>query len=90
MPYGKHYSGSAGPLKDSLSFGQPVICSDLKYFSDLMKQTKIGYILNKKNIRKIKNLKKKDYIILRQNCLKYAIRNNFNNFHEKHLKIYNF
>ena len=90
LPYGKHYSGSAGPLKDSLSFGQPVICSDLKYFSDLIKQNKIGYILNKKNIRKIKNLNREDYIILRQNCLKYAMRNNFNNFHVKHLKIYNF
>lgn len=88
LPYGKYYSGSAGPLKDSLSFGQPVVCSDLKYFSDLIKQFKIGYILNKKNIKKIKNLKRDEYLILRQNCVNYAMQNNFNNFYVKHLKIY--
>jgi hypothetical protein len=88
LPYGTKYSGSAGPLKDSLSYGQPVLCSNLDQFKKILRNHKIGYFFNKKNLNKIKKIKKKEYQKLRNNCVNYVMRNNFANFYEKIKKIY--
>lgn len=88
IPYGRNYSGSAGPLKDSLSYGQPVICSNLMQFNDIIKKYSVGFIFNRKNINKIKSLKLSEYQILRKNCLSYVKKNNFENFYSKIVKIY--
>ena len=88
LPYGKKYSGSAGPLKDSISYGQPVLCSNLSQFKKIIQKYKIGYIFEKKNLKKIKKIKKKEYSRLRNNCVKYVMKNNFDNFYNKMKKIY--
>lgn len=88
LPYGKNYSGSAGPLKDSLSYGQPVLCSNLVQFKKILRGYKVGYIFNKKNLPTIKKIKKIEYQKLQNNCVKYVMKNNFDNFYEKIKKIY--
>ena len=88
LPYGKNYSGSAGPLKDSLSYGQPVLCANLVQFKEILRNYKIGYIFNKKNLLKIKKIKKNEYQKLQNNCVNYVVQNNFDNFHKKLKKIY--
>ena len=88
LPYGKNYSGSAGPLKDSLSYGQPVICSNLIQFNEIIKKYSVGFIFNKKSIKKIQNLNLSEYQKLRNNCLRYVKKNNFENFYSKIAKIY--
>jgi len=49
LPYDKSYSGSAGPLKDSMSYGQPVICSNIPLFKNFLKENNVGFIYSKKN-----------------------------------------
>tara|TARA_B000000475_G_scaffold272033_1_gene271602 strand:+ start:2344 stop:3399 length:1056 start_codon:yes stop_codon:yes gene_type:complete len=88
LPYGKNYSGSAGPLKDSLSYGQPVLCGNLIQFKKILRNYKIGYFFNEKNLSKIKKIKKNEYQKLRNNCVNYVVQNNFDNFYEKLKKIY--
>jgi D-inositol-3-phosphate glycosyltransferase len=88
LPYGVNYSGSAGPLKDSLSYGQPVLCSNLDQFRKILSNYKIGYVFSKKNINKIKKIKKNEYQNLRNNCVNYVMKNNFNNFYKKMKKFY--
>ena len=88
LPYGNNYGGSAGPLKDSLSFGQPVICSNIKQFALFLNKNDVGFLQNKKLKYKLDKIDKKKYNILQQNCKSYASKNNFNNFLIKHSKIY--
>jgi len=88
LPYDKSYSGSAGPLKDSMSYGQPVICSDIPLFKSFLKINNVGLIYSKKNLKKILNVDLNYYKVLSKNCINYCKKNNFNNFLEKHNKIY--
>ena len=57
-------------------------------FKKILRNHKIGYFFNKKNLNKIKKIKKKEYQKLRNNCVNYVMRNNFANFYEKMKKIY--
>jgi glycosyltransferase involved in cell wall biosynthesis len=88
LPYDKSYSGSAGPLKDSMSYGQPVICSNIPLFKNFLKENNVGFIYSKKNLKKILNIDLNHYNELSKNCINYCKKNNFKNFLEKHSLIY--
>lgn len=88
LPYDESYSGSAGPLKDSIAYGQPVICSNIPLFKNFLKKNNVGLIYSKKNLNKILNLDPAYYKLLSKNCINYCKKNNFSNFFEKHSKIY--
>jgi len=90
LPYGSKYSGSAGPLKDSMSFAQPVICSDIEYFKIFINKNNVGYLQNKSLKKNIRELKINEYYKLQKNCLDFARKNNFNNFLSKHKNIYKY
>ncbi len=89
LPYGKNYSGSAGPLKDSLSYGQPVICSNLKQFRSFLSKHKVGYLYTSNLKNRLGKMNSKEYNLMRKNCIVYSRENNFENFRSKHSKIYN-
>ena len=88
IPYGEHYSGSAGPMKVSFSMGCPIITSKNKIFSDYIKDKKLGFFLDKNISNRIENLSKKKYQQLTKKCLSYAKNNNWNNFLKKYSKVY--
>jgi hypothetical protein len=88
LPYDKTYSGSAGPLKDSMSYGQPVICSNIQLFKSFLRINNVGLIYSKENLKKILNIDLNYYKVLSKNCINYCKKNNFNNFLKKHHKIY--
>ena len=88
LPYDKSYSGSAGPLKDSMSYGQPVICSNIPLFKNFLTENNVGFIYSKKNLKKILNIDLNYYNKLSKNCINYCKKNNFKNFLEKHSLIY--
>jgi hypothetical protein len=88
LPYDQNYSGSAGPLKDSMAYGQPVVCSNIPLFKIFLRKNNVGLIYSKKNLRKIFNIDANYYKALSKNCINYCKKNNFNNFLEKHRKVY--
>ena len=89
LPYKKNYPGSAGPLFLALSYGLPVICSDLEIFRYFLRKYKVGYIFNQnkfeEQIDKISNKQYKKFIY---NGIKYCKDNNWNNLIFKYEKIY--
>ena len=89
IPYGENYSGSAGPMKVSFSFGCPVISSKNKIFMDYIKNMKMGFFLKDNIHKKIKIINKKKYQLMSKKCLLYARQNNWDNLLQKYLKIYN-
>jgi glycosyltransferase involved in cell wall biosynthesis len=85
LPYDKKYIGSVGPLKVSLSYGCPVIVSNIEILKNFIIKNKVGIIFNNNSsINVIKNINEKTYRLLSNNCFDYAIKNNWNNFLEKH------
>ena len=88
FPYSKDYTGSVGPLKVSLSYGCPVICSNTEFFKDFLKKNKVGFLYNRKILNKIKKIKSKNYFNLSKNCLDYAKINSWYNLEKKYKKIY--
>ena len=89
IPYGKNYSGSAGPMKESFSFGCPIISTENKIFKDYIAKKKMGFFLTNNIYKKIKLLSKKNYQLMSEKCLTYARKNNWDNLLDKYLKIYN-
>ena len=80
IPYGKNYSGSAGPMKESFSFGCPIISTKNRIFKDYINKKKMGFFLTDNIYKKIKFLNKKDYELMSEKCLTYARKNNWDNF----------
>lgn len=89
FPYAKNYTGSVGPLKESLSYGCPVICSNNKFFKDFLKKNKVGFLFGKNTLSKINKLKSNEYLNLSKNCLLYAKKNNWNSLEKKYDRIFN-
>lgn len=89
FPYAKNYTGSVGPLKESLSYGCPVICSSNKFFINFLKKNKVGFLFGKNILSKISNIKSKEYLNLSKNCLSYAKKNNWNSLEKKYSRISN-
>jgi glycosyltransferase involved in cell wall biosynthesis len=88
LPYSKNYTGSAGPLKLSMSFGQPVICSNIPIFKEFIKKNNAGFLYSKNIFKQLHNLKINEYRKISHNCVKYCLNNNFDNFYAKHKNIY--
>ena len=88
IPYSNFYSGSAGPMKKSLSLGCPVITTKSKTFYDTVKLKKLGLFINEDLYKNLKNINKKKYLRLSDRCIKYAQNNNWNNLYEKYNRIY--
>ena len=88
IPYGDNYSGSAGPMKVSISMGCPIITSKNKIFWEYIKDKKLGFFLEENISNKIENINEKKYQKLSKKCLSYAENNNWGNFLKKYSKVY--
>ena len=53
LPYKKGYAGSAGPMHISLSYGLPIICSNIEIFRDFLKKIKSEYYTKIIDLKKI-------------------------------------
>ena len=88
LPYSKFYTGSAGPLKLSMSFGQPVVCSNIPIFREFINKNDVGFLYSENIFKKLLSLKKNQYKKMSYNCMKYCLSNNFDNFYNRYNKIY--
>lgn len=91
IPYGKEYTGGAGPLKDALSYGKPVICSNHKLFKGILKTNDIGFVFNtiEELIGTLNSISKLQYQNYSKNCLNYATNNNWDTMKIKYLTLLN-
>ncbi len=90
LPYGKGYTGGAGPLKDSMAHGTPVLCSDIPVFSDFLKYHPVGILFSTEDDlrKKIKLLKPEEYYSMSKKCLAYSKRNSWVQFAKRYEQIY--
>gem|GEM_PF-3894038 len=90
LPYGKKYTGGAGPLKDSLSFGKPVICSDIDVFREIIEAHDVGFVY--RDISEIASFIQgttpERYLEMAENCLAYARKHDWQNMRERYFQIY--
>lgn len=89
LPYSKKYSGGAGTLKDSLSYGLPVIVSDIPIFREVIQEGQVGFVYkNILDIEKLCLVNRADYNVLVDNCIAYATKFSWNHMREEYFKIY--
>jgi glycosyltransferase involved in cell wall biosynthesis len=89
LPYTEKYSGGAGTLKDSLSYGLPVIVSDLPIFREVIQEAGVGFIY--KNISEISELcqvRMEQYQRLVSNCTAYATKFDWNYMRREYFNLY--
>ncbi|PKN32944.1 MAG: hypothetical protein CVU61_15710 [Deltaproteobacteria bacterium HGW-Deltaproteobacteria-19] len=91
LPYAKHYPGGAGPLKDALSFGKPVICSDIDIFREVVETHGVGFVY--RDISEIASFLEKttpaQYTEMAENCLAYAREHDWHSMRKQYFCIYN-
>lgn len=89
IPYGNNYTGGAGPLKDALSYGTPIICSQHPLFKEILNSNDIGFSYNTIDelIEKLDNISIEKYKLFSQNCLYYAKKNTWDNMKFEYLSL---
>jgi glycosyltransferase involved in cell wall biosynthesis len=90
LPYPTTYSGGAGTLKDSLSFGLPVLATNIPIFFEVISEGQVGFIWENVDglLKYLDEVSEKDMTVLRQNALKYAERYNWKYMKKEYFKIY--
>ncbi len=90
LPYLKTYSGGSGTFKDSISFGLPIIASDIPTFREVINEGGVGFIYE--NIDDIlnyaTNTTEAKYSLLCSNCYNYASKYNWDYMKSEYFKIY--
>lgn len=90
LPYPESYTGGAGPLRDSASFGLPVICSRIPIFDEISQ--KYGFCVQYKSmqdfISKIETIAfTSEYDLLSKNAMQFSKLNSWELFSEKYLAL---
>lgn len=90
LPYGNKYTGGAGPLKDSFSYGKPVISSDHDVFKDIISQYNCGVIANSfENLAElISKITPEQYAEMSQNGLNFSQNYNWEYMKQEYYKLY--
>lgn len=90
LPYPESYTGGAGPLRDSASFGLPVICSKIPIFNEL--NIKYGFCVQYGSsvdlLSQIVNIAfTSEYDSLSKNAISFSKSNSWDSFSEKYLAL---
>lgn len=90
LPYGKNYTGGAGPLKDSFAFATPVITSSIPIFKEIIDKYGTGYYFNaiEEIQEKIEAVSEQKYIDYSKNCIEYASTHGWNYMRKEYFKLY--
>jgi glycosyltransferase involved in cell wall biosynthesis len=90
FPYDRHYTGGAGTLKDSFSYGKPVICSDIPVFKEIVNAYNTGFIYSDiEDIASfVRSIDDQQYNEMSNNCLTYAKNHNWNTMRESYFRLY--
>lgn len=90
LPYHENYTGGAGTLKDSLSYGLPVIASDIPIFQEIIQGEQVGFIF--KSVHDINafadGINEKDYFALQKKCSDYAQKYNWEYMRNEYFNLY--
>ena len=91
LPYIKSYTGGSGTLKDSISFGLPIIASDIPTFREVIQQGQVGYIFDSIEdiVKYTETVDQVQYDVLVENCLKYSGKYNWDYMRQQYFNIYN-
>lgn len=90
LPYPTSYTGGAGPLRDSASFGLPVICSKIPLFDEM--NTKYLFCIQYESIKDIildveRVVFTDEYELLSKNALDFSRKNSWDIFSGKYLSL---
>lgn len=90
LPYATSYTGGAGPLKDSLAYGVPVICSDIPIFREVVDTNGTGVVYSNPGQLKsiVMSITPDDYKQMSSRCIAYAEANNWNTLRDRYFDIY--
>lgn len=89
VPYGSSYTGGAGPLKDSASFGKPCLVSDLPLFKEINEMA--NYCIPFSSIddlyNKLESVNIDRYTEMVRNAIRYSEKNNWSTLRERYIGI---
>lgn len=90
LPYTPTYSGGAGPLREALAFGVPVICSKIPLFEEIFSLNCLGLMYsNPDEIAPFLNkITEKEYGRISSNCINYARNNSWNAMRSRYHLLY--
>ena len=89
LPYKKSYAGSAGPMHISLSYGLPIICSNIGIFKDFLKKNKVGVLYrNYKFEKDILSINKKKFSQMKNNCISFSKKNTWFHLSQNYERLY--
>lgn len=88
LPYPKDYAGGAGPMKDSLSYGVPVICQEIGIFEEVMVENDVGYFYKKVNDVEsiIDQLSASEYAEKSKRCLEFSGMHNWDSMRSRYFQ----
>ncbi len=89
VPYGPSYTGGAGPLKDSASFGKPCLVSDLPLFKEVNEIA--NYCIPFSSIddlyNKLDSVNIDKYTEMARNAIRYSKTNNWSTLRDRYTKL---
>ena len=89
LPYKKGYAGSAGPMHISLSYGLPIICSNIGIFRDFLKKNKVGVLYQDYKFEKnILSINKKKFGQMKNNCISFSKKNTWFHLSQRYERLY--
>jgi glycosyltransferase involved in cell wall biosynthesis len=90
LPYALSYSGGAGTLKDSLSFGLPVLASDLPIFNEIVNEGELGYVYKSVEnlLEYLTNITHEQRNLLSHNAYVYAKKYSWQYMRNEYLTLY--
>ena len=91
LPYGEKYKGGAGPIKDALVNGIPVLAMGSFRYKTFVQDNKIGFVFNNtvelQNI--IRNLNKREYEEIRNKCIREGSKYTWKAMQEEYSELVN-
>jgi glycosyltransferase involved in cell wall biosynthesis len=90
LPYGPRYTGGAGPLKDAMAHGKPVVCSDLPIFREIVGAHGVGVIVDGSQsvAAAVEKVSGPEYAEMVERCISYARTWTWRRLGEEYGRIY--